>query len=114
MFKPYHQRYLKVKIKSLSAESKIIRQEEQRCFGNASLLNSLHRHRTCDVREATRVNFIAYAYLRGRTLKSIEGTSPVPAYIFGRASKMVKKFGTEAAYIGFRGWFHTHTPPVIA
>lgn len=109
MFKPFRQRHLKVKIKSLSAESKIIRLEEQRCFGNATLLNSLHRHRTCDVREHTRVNFIAYAYLRGRTLQSIEGDTSVPLYILNRAEKMVKTFGTQAAADGFRNWWVTST-----
>ena len=111
MFKLCHQRYLKIKIKSLSAESKIIRLEEQRCFGNVTLLNSLHRHRTCDVRAHSRANFIAYAYLRGRTLESIEGTGCIPVSITIHAGKMVKKFGTKEAYEGFRAWCPN---PVIA
>lgn len=103
MFKPYHQRFLKVKIMSLSAESKIIRQQEKKCFGER-LRNLLYDHRVNVVRVETRAAFIAYAYLRGRTLESIEGKRS--GYIpFHRAQSVIKKFGTDKAFDGFRAWY---------
>ena len=106
MFKPYHQRFLKVKIKSLSEESKIIRLEEKK--SRDELQNRLHYHRTQDVRNESRAAQIAYAYLRGKDLKVIEKpkkTFDCTRYqCYTRASKIVKKFGTEDASKGFQQW----------
>lgn len=70
---------LRVKIKSLVAEAKIIRQEERRTHG--ALRNELAEHRRGVVREAARASHLAYGLIRGRTIEQMERRSrtPVPA-----------------------------------
>ena len=57
-------RFLKVKIKSLAAESRIIRQEEYRSKGE--LRGELHNHRVTVVRNESRATHLAYDFLRGK------------------------------------------------
>lgn len=66
--------HLKVKIKSLAAESKIIRLEERRAkaAGRRALRASLQDHRLHVVRSEARHSQLAYAFLRNRELVSIE------------------------------------------
>lgn len=118
--------YLKIKIKSLAAESKIIRREENgkpvRLFADIprkSLLRverkqlraerqkhrhnewyGLHRHRIFDVRQESRVAFIAYGFLRGRAYKEIENNPhwlvephDRPKPDFNRVVDLILKFG---------------------
>ncbi len=68
--------YLRVKIKSLAAEARIIRTEEQRFprgWRNNPTYFGLRNHRTFDVRREARAALLAYAYLRGRLYSSVEG-----------------------------------------
>lgn len=68
---------LRVNVKSLAAESRIIRKEERR----AGLLyrSSLHYHRTGRLREESRYAQLALAFLRKRKYESVEGpNSKVP------------------------------------
>jgi hypothetical protein len=73
---------LKIKIKSLAAEARIIRDEElklkrHRKWGSEDLLGkyvSLHSHRTVAVRKSCRSTHLAYGFLRGRSYKRIEAT----------------------------------------
>jgi hypothetical protein len=90
-------RFLKVKIKSLAAESRIIRQEELRSKG--SLRNSLRLHRVNDVRHETRATLIAYNFLRGIAYPRTEPNAlPLNSFyekrLWGRVEVMVKKYGT--------------------
>lgn len=101
MFKPYHQRFLKVKIKSLAEESKIIRHEEKR--SSNVLRNELHNHRTWDVRRESRAALLAYTYLRGRPLSQVEGPNRNTS-VDRRAQQIVKKFGTAEASKQFAEW----------
>lgn len=66
--------YLRVKLKSLAAEAKIIRGEERRAngFRDFSLQNSLREHRTSTVRDASRYTLLAYQYLRGIPYAAVE------------------------------------------
>jgi hypothetical protein len=90
-------RFLKVKIKSLAEESRIIRKEELRSKG--TLRNQLRLHRVNDVRSESRATLITYNFLRGISYKR---TEPNPTYIsshaekrlWGRVETMVKKYGT--------------------
>lgn len=102
MFKPYHQRFLKVKIKSLADESRIIRQEEKKSRG--ILRNRLHEHRTYDVRRESRAALLAYGYLRGKPLSVVEAKGRRDYSIDKRAHAIVKKFGTAEAAKGFEAW----------
>lgn len=103
MFKTNHQRFLKVKIKSLAAESKIIRAEEKK--SRKTLREELYHHRTRDVRRESRAAQLAYAYLRGKSLKDTEGREGHDD-IDGRVGQIVKKFGTKAASDSFGSWFN--------
>jgi hypothetical protein len=82
-------RTLKIKIKSLAAEAKIIRREERKTkpqiewkemtFPNGATIRyqageyfELHTHRTGPVRASARHALLAYGYLRGRAYKQLE------------------------------------------
>lgn len=81
--------HLKVKIKYLAEESRIIRQEKERwlkksrrarakygdAYGGGWMWNSLHEHRRGVVRSEARISLIAYGFLRGRTYEQIEGNA---------------------------------------
>jgi hypothetical protein len=62
---------LRVNIKSLTAEAKIIRQESRRA--GPGYRESLVLHRRGRLREEARYTHLALAYLRGRTHKQAEG-----------------------------------------
>jgi len=82
-------RFLKVKVKSLAAEARIIRFEEHRTRGQ--LRNELHHHRVQVVRPEARATLLAYGYARGKTYASMEGpSSSVPDW--DRVERMIKKY----------------------
>ena len=64
--------YLKIKIKSLAEEAKIIRFEERLWPGQSEEYVGLHHHRTYDVRNEARSAQLAYGYLRGRKYRQLE------------------------------------------
>jgi hypothetical protein len=71
--------YLKIKIMSLAAETRIVRREEKRWPGASDVRNGLHRHRIVEVRREARSACLAYGFLRGRDYKALEarpGTKP--------------------------------------
>lgn len=80
---------LRVKIRSLAEEAKIIRHEELR---HPKQRAELHRHRTFDVREEARAAHIAYGFLRGRTYHQIE-KSCKSSPNWDRVQKLVEKYG---------------------
>lgn len=109
--------YLKVKIKSLAAEAKIIRQEERKWLHSArrlqsritsepncgpglstrlsracDLLGGLGRHRKFDVREESRASLLAYGFLRGRRYSQMEAKCYEPPR-WSRVADLVKKYG---------------------
>lgn len=61
---------LRVKLKSLAEEARIIRREEKRSHG--ALREELYLHRINKVRRASRETHIAYALIKGRTIDQIE------------------------------------------
>ena len=84
---------LKIKIKSLAAEAKIIRKEEKRARSQ-SIRESLYRHRIDVVRYEARHTNIAYGFLRGRTYAEIEN-KPKTAPNWDKIRKMVEKYGSH-------------------
>ena len=64
--------FLKIKIKSLAAEAKIIRLEEKK---NQQLRVELRAHRLRVVREEARATLLAYAFIRGRAYKTVEASN---------------------------------------
>lgn len=85
--------YLKIKIKSLAAEARIIRFEERRSAGDVRA--GLHQHRVLDVRREQRAALLAYGYLRKRSYRRIESASSArPAT--QRIVDLVRKYGPLA------------------
>jgi len=92
---------LKVKIKSLAAEARIIRLEERRAGKSNTLREQLYRHRTRDVRTEQRASLLAYAFLRGRPLAAVEPKRGPEhewqaAARWKRVEELVKRFGTTS------------------
>lgn len=97
--------YLKVKIKSLQAEAKIIRKEERKA---KKFRDGLHNHRVVDVRREQRATLLAYGYLRGKALREIEQhTSYLPYSTRERIRRMVEKYGTKEQLAGVKDWYAT-------
>lgn len=61
---------LRVKVKSLAAEARLIRREELRTHG--ALRDELRQHRVGTVRRAARDALLAYGFARGCTLARME------------------------------------------
>lgn len=87
--------YLKIKIKSLAAEARIIRQEEKKWPGPSELRHSLHFHRIYDVRKESRAALLAYGFLRGRAYRQVEPHGELPGWIKARAVELAAKYGPE-------------------
>ncbi len=83
---------LKVKIKSLAEEARIIRQEERRSKPGSQQQCELHEHRVKDVRSEQRHSMLAYAFIRRVPLAKVEPKSETPPD-WKRVSKLVEKFG---------------------
>ena len=69
--------HLKIKIKSLASEAKIIRAEERKwpggkTAGGIHVRANLHHHRTHTVRREARWSLLAYGFLRDRLYSAIE------------------------------------------
>ena len=82
---------LRVKIKSLAEEARIIRREEQRAAG-WELRTELHLHRVGVVRSATRDALMAYGLIRGRTPEQTEPRAKTEPN-WDAVDKMLKKYG---------------------
>lgn len=94
--------FLKVKVKSLAAEARIIHREES-LARSADRKEALRHHRIRVVRPEARHSLLAYAYLRGRSYRTVESVSrTVPD--FGIVERMVKKFGPPAHNTSFEDW----------
>lgn len=98
--------YLKVKIKSLAAEARIIRHDEEvwrhreHDKGRPTFFG-LRSHRTWDVRNEARHALLAYAFLRGRSYLSVEPLGKTnksrqsPLIDWTRIHKLVVKYGSD-------------------
>ena len=85
--------YLKVKIKSLAEEARIIRKEEKRAR-RKSIRMGLADHRKGIVRTEARHTHLAYGFLRGRDYHQME-SSTHEAPNWDKVRKMVEKYGTH-------------------
>lgn len=83
---------LKIKLKSLAAEARIIRKEELNNKGKWSWkAESFHSHRVNHVRPITRATHVAYGLLRGLEYHQIEPTSKTQPH-WGKVREMVRKY----------------------
>lgn len=85
---------LKVKIKSLAAEAKIIRFEERKRPRGSYERMDLAEHRRGIVRTAARETLLAYGFLRGRSYESMEAKCH-EAPNWAAVKKMVEKYGAR-------------------
>ena len=83
-------RQLKIKIKSLAAESRFIRHEERQTAGEVR--RELYLHRIQIVRQVARTSLIAYAFLRGRPYRQVEQRSATRPD-WNAVEKTVQRFG---------------------
>ncbi len=93
-----HSTELKIKVKHLAAEAKIIREEEQKLSGMEKW--NLQHHRKTTVRDAARRSQFAYAIVRGKTLDSTaRGYAPDSLKRMRdkeSVKKMVRKYGNPS------------------
>lgn len=83
--------HLKVKIKSLAEEARIIRKEETRAKDKITR-ESLCNHRIHVVRRECRNTHLAYGFLRGKTYDQLERNCETPPD-WKKVFAMVKKYG---------------------
>lgn len=85
---------LKIKLKTLAEEARIIRKEEQKMRGHiwGPKAEKYHRHRIDVVRTEARATHLAYGFLRNRTYGQVESGShkTVP---YERVAKLVSRYG---------------------
>lgn len=101
---------LRVKLKALGAEARIIRKEEARVRVGV-LREELHLHRVLDVRKEARHAHLAYGLLRGRTYEQMERTARRPPD-WRRVQSLCKKYGGEGfVKIDFQPFFPVPVTP---
>lgn len=160
MFLCNHQRFLKLKILNMLAETRMIRSDENniskalsrrdkarnrmaaivaaqdRDYTEArqaiiveadldqhparweweakSRQGELRLHRITILRREMRASFLAYAFLRGKTLESVEGSTGCDhGGTILRASRIVKTFGTMRAVEVFHDWVGLPKPEAV-
>lgn len=90
--------YLKVKIKSLAEEARIIRLETKRAR-TVSIKNGLALHRKGIVRNEARHTCLAYGFLRGLEYRQMEHKAFV-APDWKKVRRMIDKYGVHFASWG--------------
>ena len=98
---------LKVKVKHLAEEARIIRTEEQRHYGDTR--DWLYLHRINGVRPECRATHIAYAFAKGTELSKIEKyPERIPTSVWARVAKMVSKYSDKSAN-EYKNWISSST-----
>lgn len=96
--------YLKVKIKSLAEEARIIRREEQRprrdmdTCGYSPTRTGLWEHRVTVVRNASRNALLAYGFIRGRKYSQIEPSAKTKPD-WEEVKRLVSKYGPPGSFL---------------
>ena len=90
--------YLKVKIKSLAEEAKIIRLETKRAK-NISIKNGLAGHRRGIVRFEARHTHLAYGFLRGLECRQMEQKA-FEAPDWAKVKRMIERYGLHREWDG--------------
>lgn len=89
---------LKIKLKALGAESRIIRHEELKRRGKhwASKGTQFYFHRIGLLRRTTRENHLAYGFLKGRTYRQLE-QHPKTEPKWKNVLKHIEKFSVSSS-----------------
>jgi hypothetical protein len=98
--------YLKVKIKSLAEEARIIRKETKRAR-KASIKNGLALHRKGIVRHEARHTYLAYGFLRGLEYRQMEHKA-FEAPDWAKVRRMIERYGLHNGYEN-ETWDFTHS-----
>ena len=86
---------LRIKVKHLAEEAKIIRKEEHRTNGDTR--NWLHIHRVHNVRHECRATQLAYAFAKGTPLEALERyPTEIPKSVWKRVKTMVKLYADRS------------------
>ena len=102
---------LKVKIKSLAEEARIIRKEEKSLPGDSHHRTNLHNHRVVDVRREARASQLAYAYMRGTAYLRVEQTCKREPN-WERVENVAKRFiGSDFDQDAFEAWRKEEVDP---
>lgn len=80
---------LKIKVKHLAEEARIIRREAQNHRG--ALRHDLKQHKVLVVRPEARATQLVYAFLKGRTYEQVEGLAKSEPQWY-RCIKMVERY----------------------
>lgn len=84
---------LRVKVKSLAEEARIIRAEERKTHGQ--LREELHLHRVNTVRYHARHATLALGFIKGRTRAQMEPTGDKPIH-WPEIKRMLQQYGAPA------------------
>lgn len=86
--------FLKIKLKSLAAEARIIRRQELKTRGarHNDTREALHLHRIHVVRAAARHTHLAYGFIRGKSYEQLERSCDHPPS-WKDVAAMIKKYG---------------------
>lgn len=99
-------RKLKIKLKHLAAEARIIRHEARQVHGMERW--NLNHHRTTVVRDEARATLLAYGFLRGREYSQLEGKRNndwnFHTTIKPKALSMAKRYGRGVTDAAFEQW----------
>lgn len=99
--------FLRVKLKSLAEEARIIHIEEKRAnfTRDFELQNQLREHRLSIVRNESRKTLLAYQFLRGVPYSAVERPNSKPVD-WSDVQRMIKKYGNNKT-IDLEAW---HSP----
>jgi hypothetical protein len=86
--------YLKIKIMSLAAEARIIRNEERKWRGDHPVRFGLREHRVTVVRDEARVAQLAYGFVRGRSYAQLE-SNPKSTPNWARVATLAARYGDK-------------------
>lgn len=100
--------FLKVKLKTLAEEARIIRHEERKYFGMDRW--DLQHHRKTVVRDEARRTLIAYQFIRGKDWKIHTSSCAWTHNLdFDHVHRMIRRYGSfasEAAFKEFKDEFY--------
>ena len=106
---------LKIKVRSIMAESQIIRHQVSKLGGKnwRHLAPPLHEHRRGPLRSEARDTHIAYGFLKGRSYRQIED-EPKTEPDWGNIMRMVKRYGSHEFITTLDTWRQEATIKVVA
>jgi len=95
--------FLKVKLKTLAEEARIIRHEERKYYGMDRW--DLQHHRKTVVRDEARRTLIAYQFIRGRNWKlHVSSCDFTRATDIASVQRMIRQYGSKESWEGLKAF----------